>query len=335
MRLGRQTIRHDQPITIAETFSLAGSYEAKGNFKDYFDLVMKDDEWGCKTFEATEIKMQKTAIEGCLQKCNLTPDAVDCILGGDLINQIVPTAFSARDFDIPFMGLYNACSTFGEAMNLGAMLMQEQFERILCITSSHYATAERQYRFPMELGTQPTPASQWTVTGTGCALLTKESVAGKPRITHSTIGKVKDLGITDANNMGAAMAPAACDTIVTHLKESGRDPAYYDLIITGDMGRLGRDIVHYLCKEEGGYDLDNLNDCGSMIYDVKQKPGQGGSGAGCVSLSFCSYLYKRMIQGELKKILLVPTGALLSKDTPLQGESIPAIAHALAIETEV
>lgn len=332
MKVGKQTYLLDNKVYIQSAYSLAGPYEAKGNFRDYFDCVMEDDEWKCKSHEMAEIEMQRFVIGECLSKVNVSPLDCGAIMGGDLINQIVPTSFSARDFHTPFMGLYNACATFGEALAIGSTLVGGDFDKIICCTSSHYATAERQYRYPLELGTQPTPESQWTVTGSGAVLLSKK--AGEyPLVKGYTIGRVLDFGLTDPNNMGGAMAPAAANTIVTHFKDTGRSPDYYDLIITGDLGRFGRETLHYLCKKEG-YELNNLNDCGSMMYCDKQKAGQGGSGAGCCSLVFASYLYKKLVDKSLKKILFVPTGAMLSKDSALQGESIPGIAHAVIIERE-
>lgn len=332
MKIGKHTYLVDKDVYIASAYSLAGPYESKGAFREYFDTVMEDDEWKCKSHELTEIEMQRFTIGECLDRAKVNPMDCDLILGGDLLNQIVPTSFSARDFNTPFMGLYNACATFGEALSIGSYFVSGDFERVICCTSSHYATAERQYRYPLELGTQPTPESQWTVTGCGAVMLTK-SKCDAPKIKGFTIGEVIDFGLCDANNMGGAMAPAAAKTIVNHFKDTGRCPEYYDLIITGDLGRFGRDTLHYLCKKEG-YSLDNLNDCGSMIYSTAQKAGQGGSGAGCCSLVFASYLYKQMLADNLKKVLFVPTGAMLSRDSALQGESIPGIAHAVVIEKE-
>ncbi|MEG1394686.1 MAG: stage V sporulation protein AD [Clostridia bacterium] len=332
MKCGKQTYKLEKVVTIEEVFSLGGPLEQDGNFRSYFDLTMEDDEWSCKTHEKAEIKMQKDSIKGLLEKSKLNESDIDCIMGGDLINQLFPTNFSAREYEIPFCGLYNACATFGEALGLASFLLENQFEKIICVTSSHFATAERQYRFPLELGTQPTPESQWTVTGCGVALLTNER-SRKPQIKYVTLGKIVDLMCSDANNMGAAMAPAAYDTIVGHLKDLGRNADYYDMILTGDLGKFGREALYFLCKKDGII-LNNLNDCGAMIFKKEQKMGQGGSGAGCSSLSFCSYFYKQMLERSLKRILFVPTGALLSKDSPLQGETIPAIAHAIAIEME-
>ena len=329
---GKQSYVFEHDVFIKNTSTIAGPLEGKGNFAEYYDQVLENDTWGCKSYEKTEIKMRKNVIDNLLRDEGITEYDLDCIMGGDLLNQIVPTAFSAREFEVPYVGMYEACSTFGECLAIGAMLVDGGFmNRVLCSTSSHYGTAERQYRLPLELGSQPSPASQWTVTGTGAVLLTDKG-DGQPKIKSVTIGKIVDLGIVDAANMGAAMAPAAADTIMMHLEDLDRKPEYYDMIITGDLGKYGRDLLHFLAKEDG-YELANvLNDCGCMIYNDNQKATQGGSGAGCSSLVFSSYFYKEMMKGSFKKILLVPTGALLSKLSTLQGESIPAVAHAIDIE---
>lgn len=332
MKVGSQTYIFDNDVFIAQTATIAGPVEGEGCFGNFYDYVLENDEWGCKTHEQAEIKMHKEVIADLLEKAHLSESDIDGLMGGDLLNQIITTSFSAREFKIPFLGQYCACATFGECLALGGMLVSSGFfKKVLCATSSHYSTAERQYRYPLELGTQPTPTSQWTVTGAGCSLISNEG-QNCPKLTAATLGKIIDLGITDTNNMGAAMAPAACDTIITHLKDTGRSPDYYDYIITGDLGIFGMEVLHDLCLSEG-YQIDNLNDCGAMIYTHKQKKKiQGGSGAGCSSLVFNSYIYKEMLGGAFKRILLVPTGALLSKCSSLQGETIPAIAHAVAVE---
>lgn len=333
MKLGRQTYKLNNKIYIRQVANFAGSYEAKGAFSEFFDIVLEDDICGCKSHELCEIRMQKEVIKLLLDKENLKESDIDVIIGGDIINQIIATSFSAKEYDIPFLGLYDACATFGEALSIASLMIDCQFDRTICISSSHYATAERLYRYPLELGTQLGPNSQWTVTGCG-GLILEKNLQNKPFITHVTIGRIVDMGCNDANNMGGAMAPAACDTIITHLKETNRNPEYYDMILTGDLGRFGRDTLDYLCKQ-AGYDCSNkLNDCGSLIYSRKQKAGQGGSGAGCCSLVFCSYIYKIMLEKQIKKLLFVPTGALLSKDSAMQKQPIPCIAHAICIEID-
>ncbi len=333
MKKGRQTYILNDKVYIAATASIAGVDEGNGRLRDFFDYVIDESEFGCKSHEKAEIKLRKHAIESLLANADVKADEIDAIIGGDLLNQLVPSGFSAREFDAPFCGLYSACATFGQSLATGALLLGGGADKVICCTSSHFATAERQYRFPLELGTQPPPTAQRTVTGVGCALLTREKPAKKcPVITAFTIGKVIDMGLDDPNNMGAAMAPATCETISAHLDERGVKADYYDLIVTGDLGKLGRELLCSMLDKKYGCVKDRINDCGCMIFKDSQKCGLGGSGAGCSSLVFCSYLYKTMLAGGLKRILLVPTGAMLSKDSSLQGESIPAIAHAVAIE---
>ncbi|MDE6968063.1 MAG: stage V sporulation protein AD [Clostridia bacterium] len=329
---GKQTFVMENDICIKNTYSIVGPEEAKGSFKDYYDHLLDDDLWECKSYEKAEIKLHKEVIDGVLKKDFTTHRQVDCIFGGDLLNQIISSSFSAREFEIPFVGLYGACSTFGESLATASMIMDGDFmQRTVCATSSHYGTAERQYRFPLELGTQPTPTSQWTVTGAGAVLLEKCS-GNFPKIKSVTLGKVIDYGINDAANMGAAMAPAAYDTIHTHLKDMGRSPDYYDLIITGDLGKYGLDLIKHFAETDGLNVSNIFDDCGARIYTSDQNSGQGGSGAGCSAVVYSGYLHKELMAGNLHKILLVPTGALLSRLSTMQGESIPAIAHAIDIE---
>lgn len=333
MKTGQQTYAPDRRVYISHVADIAGSDEACGNLRAYIDQALDCGEWGCDSHEKAETRMREEAIRSLLEKAKLSARDVELTLGGDLVNQIVPSAFSARSFDIPFSGLYCACATFGQALAHACMAIAGGMSRVVCCTSSHFATAERQYRFPLELGTQPTPTSQRTVTGAGAVLLTDKAPMWRcPEITAFTFGRVVDLGCTDANNMGAAMAPAAYDTIAAHLRETGRKEDYYDLIVTGDLGRLGRELLAQLMKRDGVGEGKNLNDCGCIIFAPGQKCGLGGSGAGCSSLVYCAYLHKMLVAGQIDRLLLVPTGALLSKDSSLQGESIPGIAYAVAIE---
>lgn len=336
MKKGRQTYICESKVYMPFVSDIAGIDEGKGRLRDYFDYVIEESEFGCDSHEKAEVKMRKHVIDELIQKSGLQNSDIDCILGGDLLNQLVPSSFSAREFDIPFCGLYSACATFGQALYTGTAMLCQGATNVICCTSSHFATAERQYRFPLELGTQPSPTAQWTVTGAGAVLLTNiEPEHECPQITSYTIGKIIDMGCTDPNNMGAAMAGAAYDTITAHLEERGVDENFYDLIVTGDLGKLGRELLTKLLGKKTGALKDRINDCGCMIFKDRQKCGLGGSGAGCSSLVFCSYLYKLVCAGQLSRILLVPTGAMLSKDSSLQGESIPAIAHAVAIERRV
>ena len=333
MKVGKQTYVLDNDVYIADTYTIAGPLEGDGNYGEYYDLVLEDDLWECKSHEKTEIKMHKEAISLLLEHSKLQENEIDALFGGDLLNQIITTSFSAREFEIPFIGMYEACSTFGECMAIASMLISAGYmKKVICATSSHYGSAERQYRFPLELGTQSPPTAQWTVTGTGATLLSSEKQENCPKVCSVTIGKIIDFGVDNVNNMGGAMAPAAYHTINQHLSDLGRKPSYYDMIITGDLGKFGVDLLHYIASCDNLELASVLNDCGALIYHPDQKVVQGGSGAGCSSLLFNSYFYKEMKNGSFKKILLVPTGALLSKLSSLQGESIPAVAHAIDIE---
>jgi stage V sporulation protein AD len=327
------TIIFKNPVYIEDTTTIAGPKEGEGPLKEYFHNILDNDLMGQKSYELAEIKMHIYAIKNILNKTKLTENDIDCVYCGDLLDEIIGCNYTMREFNIPFIGLYNACASYGEALILGATMIDGGYmDRVLCSTTSHFSTAERQYRFPLELGSQRTPLAQWTVTGAGITMLSSKDMS-KIRITSVTIGKVVDYGIDDANNMGAAMAPAALDTIIKHLKDTNKKIEDYDLIATGDLGHAGSRLLEKLILDKG-YNLhDNYTDCGVLIYNREgQNVGQGGSGAGCSSLVFNSYIYTQMKRGRYKKVLLVPTGALVSKISSLQGETMPAIAHAIAIE---
>ena len=312
--------------------SIAGQKEASGPLGHTFDETFTDDTLGQKSWERAEAKMLERAADLALSKAKVYADGVDVFLGGDLLNQIVSSGYTARQLGIPFLGLYGACSTMAESLLLGAMLIDGGFaDTALCATCSHFSTAERQYRFPLELGNQRTPTAQWTVTGAGATLLGRESPL--PLCIESvTIGSVWDLKQTDANNMGAAMAPAAMQTIKSHLDDLHRIPEDYDLIVTGDLGRVGYDLMKLLCRKEG-IDLDQRYiDCGCEIFDVSQDVHSGGSGCGCSAVSLNGWLLGRMLKGEIRKMLFLATGALMSPTMSQQGESIPGVAHAVSLE---
>lgn len=297
-----------------------------------FDETFTDDTLGQKSWERAEAKMLERAADLALSKAKVYADGVDVFLGGDLLNQIVSSGYTARQLGIPFLGLYGACSTMAESLLLGAMLIDGGFaDTALCATCSHFSTAERQYRFPLELGNQRTPTAQWTVTGAGATLLGRESPL--PLCIESvTIGSVWDLKQTDANNMGAAMAPAAMQTLKSHLDDQHRIPEDYDLIVTGDLGRVGYDLMKLLCRKEG-IELDQRYiDCGCEIFDVSQDVHSGGSGCGCSAVSLNGWLLGRMLKGEIRKMLFLATGALMSPTMSQQGESIPGVAHAVSLE---
>ena len=331
-RLGRQTVELEREVRIVAHAAVGGKKEMEGPLKRYFDHLSEDDAFGQKSWEKAEQTMQKLALQIALEKWDKEADALDYLLAGDLLNQCISSSFAARESQIPFWGLYGACSTMGESIALASLLIDGGGARTAAaVTSSHFCTAERQYRTPLAYGGQRTPTAQWTATASGCSIL---AVEGKgPRVTHVTTGKIVDKGIKDANNMGAAMAPAAADTLMAHFQETGRDPSYYDLVATGDLGQLGREILLELTKAEG-YDLTGChNDCGLLLYDLqKQDVHCGGSGCGCAGSVLNGYLLRQMAEGTLKRILFCPTGALLSPTSSQQGESIPSIAHAVAIE---
>lgn len=312
--------------------SIAGQKEASGPLGHTFDETFADDTLGQKSWERAEAKMLERATDLALSKAKVYADGVDVFLGGDLLNQIVSSGYTARQLGIPFLGLYGACSTMAESLLLGAMLIDGGFaDTALCATCSHFSTAERQYRFPLELGNQRTPTAQWTVTGAGATLLGRESPL--PLCIESvTIGSVWDLKQTDANNMGAAMAPAAMQTLKSHLDDLHRIPEDYDLIVTGDLGRVGYDLMKLLCRKEG-IELDQRYiDCGCEIFDVSQDVHSGGSGCGCSAVSLNGWLLGRMLKGEIRKMLFLATGALMSPTMSQQGESIPGVAHAVSLE---
>lgn len=312
--------------------SIAGQKEASGPLGHTFDETFTDDTLGQKSWERAEAKMLERAADLALSKAKVYADGVDVFLGGDLLNQIVSSGYTARQLGIPFLGLYGACSTMAESLLLGAMLIDGGFaDTALCATCSHFSTAERQYRFPLELGNQRTPTAQWTVTGAGATLLGRESPLPLC-IESATIGSVWDLKQTDANNMGAAMAPAAMQTLKSHLDDLHRIPEDYDLIVTGDLGRVGYDLMKLLCRKEG-IELDQRYiDCGCEIFDVSQDVHSGGSGCGCSAVSLNGWLLGRMLKGEIRKMLFLATGALMSPTMSQQGESIPGVAHAVSLE---
>lgn len=334
-RRGMQTISFKSKPCILSTTSIVGPKEGKGPLREFFDIVLDDDTNGMSSFEKAESSMLNYAVSDCINKYGIEKESINYLFAGDLLNQLTSANFAARQIGIPFYGIYGACSTFTEALSLGAVFVDGEYaDYVVSATSSHFSSAERQFRFPLEFGNQRSTTSQWTVTGAGAVLIGKGNGDSKyPCITHITTGKVKDFGITDPNNMGAAMAPAAVDTIAVHLSDTGRSPEYYDLIVTGDLGILGRGLAEDLLLKYGYNIKGNYFDCGEQIYyNEEQSTGCGGSGCGCSAVVSSGYIYKKLMKGELKKVLLVATGALLSSTSIMQGESIPGIAHAVAIE---
>ena len=330
-RIGRSTVIFKNKPRIESFYSTVGQKEGKGPFKNYFDHILNDDLCGKKSYELAEREILEKTIFGALKKSDIDIRDIDFMLGGDLLNQIVSTSFSARQFETPFLGLYSACSTMSESLALGSVLIDGGYaKKVICATVSHFSSAERQYRNPLELGNQRPPVSQWTVTGSGCTILSNTNRGNY--ISMATFGRVTDYGVKDANNMGAAMAGAACETLTEHFRDTNRCPDDYDLIVTGDLGKLGSEILRDL-MEHRGYKLGrNYADCGHMIFGEDQRTFQGGSGAGCSASVLNSYILKQIDAGVFKKVLFMATGALLSTTTSQQGESIPGIAHAVVIE---
>ncbi|WP_041720677.1 stage V sporulation protein AD [Alkaliphilus metalliredigens] len=331
-KIGNQTIKLLNPPSIISTASIVGPKEGQGPLAKYFDQIIQDDLFGEKSWERAESKLIKETVKLALKKAGLHLNDIDYMFGGDLLNQLMSTSFAARDLGIPFFGLYGACSTMTESLALAAIMIEGGYaDNVIATTSSHFSSAERQFRFPLELGNQRPLTSQWTVTGSGAVILSTKSEG--PYITYITPGKVIDYGISDPNNMGAAMAPAAVHTIKTHLEDLAIDADYYDLIVTGDLGEIGKEIAKDLIKKEGVNLSNKFTDCGVEIFDPKkQDTHSGGSGCGCSAVVFAGYLYEQLKLKNLNRILLVSTGALLSQTSFHQGETIPAVAHAVAIE---
>lgn len=327
----KQTVFFKNQPKIISSYSIAGPKERYSVFAPYFDLVLKDDLWDCSSYEMTERKMLEHVIFNAIERSKLTPSDIDALICGDLLNQIISSSFAARKFDVTYIGLFGACSTMAESLAVGACLVDGgYFDRVACATASHFSSVERQFRMPLELGTQRPPTAQWTVTGGGCSVVSNKGVG--PKITTATFGKVADFNVTDANNMGAAMAPAAMSTLLTHFENTNTKPSDYDLIVTGDLGKLGSEILIDL-MEYNGYKLgQNYMDCGHCIYTNGQNAFMGGSGCGCSALMLNSYLIQKIREKVYKKVLFMATGALLSTTSSFQGESIPGIAHAIVIE---
>ena len=331
-KIGKQTISFDNPPTIVEAACIVGPKEAGGPLASYFDKCLEDEFWGEKSWEKAESKIIRETVNLAISKSKIPTEKIDYCFAGDLLNQSISSDFGLRDSNIPFMGVFGACSTFVEGMSIGAVFVDGKgADSVVCATSSHFCSAEKQFRFPLELGTQRAPTAQWTVTGSGAVVISANGEG--PYITNITPGKIVDMGIKDSNNMGAAMAPAALDTLITHFNDTGRSPSYYDAIITGDLGYIGKDILTDMAKSEGFNIKSNYNDCGVLIFDKEeQDTHSGGSGCACVATVFSGYLFKLLKERKYKKILLIATGALTNATTAQQGETIPGIAHAISIE---
>ncbi|MBE7042852.1 MAG: stage V sporulation protein AD [Ruminococcaceae bacterium] len=331
-RLGVRTVAFSNPPVILESAATGSKKESEGKLAADFDLLVPDPLWEEKSWETAESKFLKHAISIAVEKAGIEWSKIGCIVSGDLMNQCTSTAFAIKDFHRPLLGVYGACSTMAESMIVAANFISSGWvEYAVAATSSHFCSAEKQFRTPLEYGGQRTPTAQWTVTGSGAAVLS--AIGTGPKITHATLGKIVDRGVTDANNMGAAMAPAFVDTMVNHFKDTGRSVLDYDLIVSGDLGFVGRELAVRLAAENGLDFSVNYDDCGCMIFDrVKQDVHAGASGCACAGTVFCGHLMKRIRRGELKRILFAPTGALMSPTTCMQGESILGISYAVSIE---
>jgi len=330
--IGKASVRFSAPPTILATASIVGPKEGEGPLAQYFDEISEDMLFGQKTWEQAQSELVRKTIELAVQKANLKMEDINYIFAGDLLNQICGSTYGVRGFGCSYFGLFGACSAIGSGISLGSMLIDGGFaDYIVSSASSHFCGTEKTFRFPLELGTQRPPTSSWTVTGDGAVVLSK--LGDGPYVTAVTTGTVVDMGVTDANCMGAAMAPAAADVIATHFRDLQIMPDYYDVIATGDLGSVGSTLLMQLMHQEG-FDISKVHtDCGLLIFDREtQDVDSGGSGCGCSSATFAGYFYKKLKSGEINKMLLVPTGALHSVVTVQQGESIPAIAHAVAIE---
>ncbi len=354
-KLGRASVKPEQPVYILSSASVVGPKEGQGPLGLLFDVVGEDDMFGCETWEDAESSLQKNAVSLALEKSGMQPEDAGLIFAGDLLGQSIASSFGLSSFQIPLLGLYGACSTCGESLTLGAMSIAGGFaDKVVCVTSSHFASAEKEFRFPLEYGNQRPLSACWTVTGSGAFVLGDKQAcsvlpaihgsqpdgkpgmsAGKPRakITGMTIGKIVDYGLKDSMNMGACMAPAAASTLEQHFIDFASQPDDYDKIITGDLGKIGQKVLIDLLGEKG-YDISGQHmDCGIEIFDGEsQDTHAGGSGCGCSAVTLSAYVLKQLEAGNWKKVIFMPTGALLSKTSFNEGKSVPGIAHAVVIE---
>lgn len=332
-KIGKQTIVIDTPVGVLGSAAVGGKKEGEGPLGRDFDIINGDSRFGEKTFEKAESRMQKLAKEKALEKCELSYSDMDYILAGDLLNQCIASSYGSRGVKVPFIGLYGACSTYAEATGLGAVLTESAARNCLVCASSHFCSAERQYRFPLEYGGQRPPTAQWTATAAGAAVISRESEG--PFIKAVTFGTVEDLGINDQNNMGAAMAPAAAATVARFFRDTYTEPSDYDLILTGDLGYVGSGLFRELMEKEGFIMGGNYNDCGLLLYDRKrQQVESGASGCGCSAAVASCHVLPRMKEKKINSFLLISTGALMSPTSVQQGETIPGIAHLVCYSNE-
>lgn len=332
-KTGKSSIEFDNPPYIRECASVVGEKEGNGPLGAYFDEIVKDPMAGKTTWEEAESEFQKRVVDVLLSKSGLKKEDIRYLFSGDLLGQLIATSFGIQTFEIPLFGLYGACSTMGESMSLGASFVAAGYaENVIAMTSSHFASAEKQFRYPLEYGNQRPLSATWTVTGSGGVIISSKPI-GPCRIKGITTGRIVDYGITDSFNMGAAMAPAACDVIYNHFMDFDIGPEYYDAIYTGDLGYVGQKILIEL-MEGKGFDISNKHrDCGIEIFDREtQDTHSGGSGCGCSAATLGAQIIREISEGKLHKVLFVPTGALLSTTSYNEGQSVPGIAHAVSIE---
>lgn len=330
-RIGKYTLKMENSPTIEGFASVCGKKESEGPLGKHFDHIFEDTMLGESSWEKAESRLQTEAVNRALDKADLAPSDVDYIFAGDLLNQCISSTFGLRNFNIPFIGQYGACSTMAQTLAMASIFVEAGMaSHCIAVTSSHFCAAEKQFRFPLEYGGQRTPTAQWTVTGSGSMVVGKNP--GGAYVSEITIGHILDLGVHDEANMGAAMAPAAADTLINFFNDTGTKPDDYDLILTGDLGEIGSKLMRQLLEREGVNITDNHSDCGLLIFDRKaQDVHAGGSGCGCSASVLCSIIMKKLADGRLKDVLFMATGALMSPTSTQQGASIPSIAHLIRI----
>lgn len=343
-RIGRASMQPAKPVYILGSSSIVGTKEGQGPLGLLFDMVGSDDMFGCKTWEEAESNLQKDAVYLALEKAGKKAEDISLMFAGDLLGQSIATSFGIASYQIPLFGVYGACSTCGESLTLGVISIAGGFaETAVCVTSSHFASAEKEFRFPLDYGSQRPLSATWTVTGSGAFVLGSEQEAenckaARPRakITGLTVGMIVDYGLKDSMNMGACMAPAAASTLERHFIDFNSQPEDYDKIITGDLGKVGQKVLFDLMKEKN-FDISEQHmDCGMEIFDeATQDTHAGGSGCGCSAVTLSAYILKQLEEHNWKKVLFMPTGALLSKTSFNEGKSVPGIAHALVLESPV
>lgn len=333
-RIGQRTILFDRPPVILGHASVVGKKEGEGPLRGTFDFVSEDAHFGEKSWELAESTLQRSAIEAACKKANKPLSALDMILAGDLLNQCIGSAFASVKSEVPYLGLYGACSTMAQGLALGAALLDGgAAHTLLAAASSHFCSAERQYRFPLAYGGQRPPTAQWTATAAGAVVL-DGAAKGKVRVTHAVIGQMVDLGVKDANNMGAAMAPAAFHTLSALLRDTDSQPIDYDMIVTGDLADVGGDLLVTLFQQQGIDITPVYSDCGSMLYGDDQDTHAGGSGCGCSAAVLCGRILRDMEEGKLRRVIFAGTGALMSPTSIQQGQSIAGVCHAVLLERE-